>query len=158
MLSVKDTWEQIGTQIQVVMKDNMVETLAVDLKELSVTSTPTFSSSVRAHTPLHTHSLIRLGTHKSIFNAVKNVYTLLHQSRQTNELLTDEMHPQTIYIYIYCVGMHPFHLQWTWPASLSQLSREHFNEYVCCVPLCVSVSACIHVLGSLCVHKSLLEV
>ena len=137
----------------------------------SVWHLPWLLLSVRTHTSTHSFTHTHLDTPvepmRVSSNTVTNIYTLLHQSRQANELLTGECtHKHTSH-----TALHPFPARRTWPESLSQLRAVCFNKCVClsvcvciclpaCLPVCVRlrVLACMHVLGSLCVHKSLLEV
>lgn len=91
-VSLNDTWKQIGAQIQASMKDNMTGTLAArpdgaqcDIypdccRESTNTCTLSFTHILR-----HACEPIRVSS-----NTVKNIYTLLHRRRQTNELLTNE--------------------------------------------------------------------
>lgn len=161
MFSAKDTWEQTGTQIQGSMKDNMTETLAVDLKGLNVTSTLTASKSahsMRAHNPLrtHTHMLCHnWGPKRVSSNAVKNIYTLLHQRRQTNELLTDEhTHTQTIYCTLECT--HSLHNRRDQPPRDNQCACFLFVCVCKCVHACAGLTVCTQVIirGLVCAHQS----
>lgn len=103
-VSVKDTWEQIGTQIQASMKDNMTETLAARPEGAQCDIHPDCLSEACTHTCTQ-HTLFQRDTlwhacepTRVASKTVKNIYTLLHQSRPTNELLTDE---HTIYLALW---------------------------------------------------------
>lgn len=105
--------------------------------------------SVDLFTHTHTHTV----SSSLCSNVVKTVYTLQHQRRHCNELLTDKRARTHAHTLLYIPA------QQTWPASLSQLKRERYWWCALCMPAysCGSVSAHMRT-GSLCVHESSLEV
>ena len=140
--------------------------LRLNLKGLSATPTPTTEG-----THKHMHTLLYAFRHAcevwtESSNTFKNIYTPLHQSRQTNELLTDEPTHTHTHARTHTHTLTIEH----WNASIPGVmnvtgvlvtTRRHATTrvpiYVCvCVCVCARLTACTQVIirGLVCAHQS----